>query len=692
MGSKIIKLFFMCIGFFIHCLGSDNATNLIIINDFSEKFEDEKAELQAMTVRLDQSLQENQLIMCSKYVVHTFQKIVNYVQTHLEAEFKDLKKIYDQFSKGQINKEQALELINQQPISIQKKCLFNIFMTHKNMIDSEQYIIKKITDDYVIFIPKSKYDEKNLDNQLGLNVSSLSNYDFNFIPSTSLLEWEKDYKLGKPSIISNEDYSWLIESSQSYNRGDYAFYYRDTGKILQQALKVVAPTSELLNMSKLAPLNVLLAGHGTKDEYISEISILKRPNELNSDFQKILNDLQNNFLVKSLTISSCYPGGSKNIKTFNIVNQFNNQNMEKISYPIIMQGSFELITYGYPSLLPFEDTHDYIKKYFNALNELPPDYSTAAKLSSKYLENNNLNRYANLVSIKMPHTSWFSPEIFDKSMQKITQIQSSTKKEFIINPDIKIILISANVIDSLKIVSSELMPKLFPMNYINQNYVIKSLNFNQQSSFSFQEAINYLSMSILPLSNVHESIRILIKELNAEGKFLYKDLYFFAHVNIKGSYQSGYMYTDIYGNTFINLWPFEQNSNPSYTSFEKQCTNDEKMFYEQAIGVKEIEHQSLLSIKNTEELEKNIAERNKPDFQIPEKVAKSRKMTEKKSDDEWVKDSVTKKWKIKDKFVHESPKLPLVRPKSLTMKEEHQHENYQKELTNSPGEVDFVHA
>ncbi|MBP6892365.1 hypothetical protein KBB68_02165 [Candidatus Babeliales bacterium] len=662
---------------------------MMILNDFDEKFTGSKSDQFPVLLDLQQALSDGVMTMCSRYTMNLMEKIVNHVQAHMKEDYPDFKKIYDEFHNNKRHVSEVFAFIRDNITDTYDKNLLKIFITYQDTVKWSTNFVKDVSNDYVLWIPQKLVSRDLDDDMLGLQISKLKDYTFEAIPEDSLTDFEQGRQ---KSVISTETMNWgrkRDEYARSMNFLAFNHYPAyDTTSVGQ---RLIAALNEIKPEHAQFLMNIYLIAHGS-DEFTAGISTSKPQKVKDSDFVKLLKDLQNNFLMKSLSITSCYSGGKKNIEAFKITNQFDNHDLEKISYPIIMGNSF----FSKEMNLHIKDYGDeYFNFYFYALNQTPPNYSQAATMTATGKTYSYDSReIVNLVSIKMPHTSWFTPEVFSRNMQKITQIQASIQKDITVPFHKKIILLSANIVDTINCTFS-FHTKFFPMNYVNQNYLIKRLNYVEEDSFNTIIPAN-LSKSFLSISSLKEPIRTVIQEIVVNKEVRCKNIYFFNYVtNELGHAMSGYMYTNIEGKVFKSTWFDDSRSSFNY---EVEATNEEKRWYQKGIeGVRKASEQGQ---KSTEELEKNLNKRNQSEFKISEKVEQSHKRTEERSDHDWVKDPETKKWKFQAKVNDEFLKIPFMKRDNastiLKETEDRQISNfaneYQEKTANSPREVDYIHV
>ena len=376
----------------------------------------------------------------------------------------------------------------------------------------------------------------------------------------------------------------------------------------------------------------MLAGHGSSNTMTAEISTLPNKNvdgsQAPSDFINVMNTFNNDFRTKLVSITSCYVGGKKIVDSYSAINQFNNTMLENLSYPIINRGSrFEATLVRSSRGFDYGESFgadDRFIRYFNLLNEIPPDYQKATKIMSQKLKEN----YA---SIKFPHTSWFSPVQYEKEVQEFSQVAMSTAKSPIsVSQDIRIILLGANYISQPIQLDGEFewdLPKFLPVNYYNQNYCLESLkilNINK----SFDQIF-----SLLIDSAVVESINVIFKQMQTKTG-IYKNVHVFTHqdINSDGSMLSGYIYTNAQGETKIASWESGQKMPASVRERDYDTVKAQ-------VRIDAIESK----------IKKGLPDALKPDAlknlsSVLEAKKSESNVTDVQSQSNWVKDPVTKKW------------------------------------------------
>ncbi|HSW76347.1 MAG TPA: hypothetical protein VLG50_04855 [Candidatus Saccharimonadales bacterium] len=583
-------------------LTEERVTNLMIINDVEENYnylqhirllKGSTLSLGAILRSFTESILENNYpILCTKTIWISMQ---NYIE---QLHSKIAKKPYMKF----LYYYESPDPIKWLYLTFLKAC-------------QDDYICKEVNSDFILFIPRKLIEQaqsiKIQELMLGLSFSNLPDYDYKTLPTDDV-------------------FRQTIKDAKSI------FQKNILGEILLDAMKkLFIDTSELSTLTSLPQeqsqsllpfFNIFIKGHGS-DTVTAEISILFRKKDANeiqtSDLLQFLQFFNNSVRTKSVTFFSCYPGGKKLLDTFKLTNQFNNINLEQIHYPLIFIGSFFTTIYKFYIYKPYKLFSQYfmgpsidykLTKYFNYLNQTPSDYIQAAHLiSDVYSPENNLLHPQNIVSIKMPHTSWFTPiKEVAKSEQIISQIEALTSPEIIIQKNTKVVLLSANLIPKIIVKSPNFM--LIPNNYHNQNYIIEKMyvdSYGFFQSFSLQSFIQKMfetEHSKYP----EENINIIIKELFVKNE-RYNNI--FITFNEEGILS--YIYTDPTGSTKSSI---KRKAYPKFTS-EKSFNPD---LLKKAIDAVEIV--ATKSIKSFDNLEKTLL--NTLSGDIPSKILESKKLHE----------------------------------------------------------------
>jgi hypothetical protein len=315
---------------------------------------------------------------------------------------------------------------------------FTAYVSYK-IILAYDYICKEVSPEFILFVPQELVDRQaeivdNLRNKPVLIGGAARN-----VAKAAVFKVgskEKDFLLGlKYSKLPDYRYEEFVSEEVAdliVQLAQLLAYYNQLGQHLLLVLQKLKIDEFQQNTLNLPVFNIVLCGHGDQNNVIAEIAIKSEKNVKGietSDFLEILKFFNHAMRVKSLAIIACYPGGKKMINTFNISNQFNNINLEQITYPIIFVGSFSTAT-NVPWMYqqPFSETavtlytkhflygtsdeayKSMYQNYFKNLNQMPSNYEGAAQVISGVTilghEVDNINNYA---SIKYPHTSWFVP-------------------------------------------------------------------------------------------------------------------------------------------------------------------------------------------------------------------------------------------------------------------------------------------
>lgn len=523
--------------------------------------------------------------------------------------------------------------------------LFTMFTLYK-LAMANNYICKDVSAEFILFIPQYLTTHPALDNQLytatnqaetssqdifiGLRYSQAKNFDLQ-----TLLTVDQAKKFAAELI-----------STKKINQNYYSTGPKDLGKELHSLLSSISIKRGSLkpnfqdHYAEILPIfNIFITGHGSPDITANiDTTIIKRTktiaaksksgkpetkiiNYQSSDFLDIIKLLNNQLFMKSLTFLSCYPGGKKIKKEFEISSKFQNQNLEDINYPIMLLGSTFAPTTGafmLSALPPFHNTNvsnsiyiaqklygpakideqEAFVQFFNFLNtdttyekfetvtnkkrtqhyrlqdankklsaneifsHAKPSYLYAANVFANIYDDTTKkmvpSQFANYVLIKFPHTSWFTPARFKKLIIKLSQISSSTTAQVTIPRDTQAILMDANWIQSSITIEDPAQISFIPINYLNQNYVFEAIKTTQKL------ALNQFIKQFFMIEQIAEPINILIKNLTL-GNDTYTNVYIFIHNDFgaKGT-RNGYIATTGSSEPLMTSWlnsnAFEINS------------------------------------------------------------------------------------------------------------------------------------
>ncbi len=311
------------------------------------------------------------------------------------------------------------------------KGLFTFYVSYQIIVEHD-YDCRVVSDDFLLFVPKDLVPQtiqntKDANAYLGLSYVDLKFYDYK--------------KFVTEEEIRN---SFKVTYEQLKNNS--------LGFFLLNALKNLRSLNNV-NIADDPFFNILIYGHGSSS-CVAEIStvLVQDGNKVkSSDLLKILDFFNYSMRTKSVGFLSCYSGGKKIVEAFDVSNQFNNINLEKLSYTIIFVGTFFASTYGVSKIeLPFLEknpklyTSNFLyglpdssksncyRNYFKALHDDPINYEKAAQSISDVFDFKNkkinFDVISNYVSIKYPNTSWFTP-VELKTEQERENVQFAEMKK-----------------------------------------------------------------------------------------------------------------------------------------------------------------------------------------------------------------------------------------------------------------------
>jgi|GEM_PF-5796944 len=310
----------------------------------------------------------------------------------------------------------------------------------------------------------------------------------------------KDYCLLVPLRLQNKDigirYLSLADTKSPLSLQEWQRSHSiSTNVALLKALTILHKDVKKITNSSF---NIFLTGHGWHDK-TAALSIVQDGNQ-KSEFVQVLEWLNNHINMKSLTLSSCYPGGGKYLKEFNIDNKYVNHALENIAYPIIKQGSFGIVSYAVSA--------SFFTEYFAALHEKLIDYQRLFVL----LEGSR--PIYNMMSIRLPHTSWWlMGHQLVKQLYEIRPITALTKKEIVVPVGKQYILLQANEVTTIKL--DKPVP-ILPVNYHDQTYYIKNVIVESQPrerNGLFDELPHHADKHIERfIQTMHEMLPVLFSE------------------------------------------------------------------------------------------------------------------------------------------------------------------------------------
>lgn len=375
-------------------------------------------------------------------------------------------------------------------------------------------------------------------------------------------------------------------------------------------------------------INVYLTGHGSyAGSYGSPHSVnliagisFDAQNNQQSDFERLLHVLSMGYVTQTLTIDSCFTGGSFK----QIVTNFKNQAFfENISYPILlMSGLFAMSNTSFS--LPFslnvskEEFPDYIytinnnyfygpkKKYpgdknsyvnfFNYLNHTEtyqvnatkteqaysytaykPEYTKAIdSISELFYEGNYVLRLNNIAFVRLPRSSWASTLELDKRIKTITPILAATAKNgIVIGEDVSITLLSTPYVQ-------------YPITIKGAGWIVPTIigsTIGDRIYYCIEEIISPNDINDLGetffnselLNNLAQSFVMLIKKATCGKKQYSNIILFFNHFEGDKS-ESGTKTTqvDSLDELYLNekMGEYENRHTPAYEYSETLYKND----------------------------------------------------------------------------------------------------------------------
>lgn len=483
---------------------------------------------------------------------------------------------------------------------------FKVYSLYQYIIKSNNYI--SYTDpnnDFILFIPHNLIQENQDETErfLGMNLKSfLQPYNYQTAPLKSLTQKQLDSINEDPTIIGT--------------------------KLIQFLSKLFITKHQYeVSLNRNPPkYNIALSGHGSPDTMVAEVSIQSKDKKP-SDFKRLLQLLNNNIQVHTLSILSCYPGGKKLQTAFQTMSQYHNPFLGSLHYTILLIGSLMTPTYApqLPIDIPSNLEADKVQHYLHSNTELfGPDQrktiwkaffktlNTPAQNMHHYLQaaetinsitSGILPMYENYVLVKYPHTEWFTPATHPQTID-ITETKSHTK-QLTISSTKQFAMLSTNYIP--RTITFEYNPEqsnhtnatLMPQQFLNQNYLIEHLVFHNVTTnkpLPLEEVIKQLIAGKLFASKISEPINIVIKKLDSTNKnnkaVQYHNVYLFIHnTTIKQTTSkknlfrkktesekaiTGYIYTDDNNVTQIVYWPSNESIEFDEPTITQKIFNNEQ--------------------------------------------------------------------------------------------------------------------
>lgn len=548
--------------------------NLVIFNSFTERNSDRP--FPPVTGMLAQALCDNQLIICTKQLWHTFQqihkKLTTFDQSHniLQQEFK---KIVQEFNKinpilNQNKDNQSKLLTKLQPITktLTSSPYWNLFSsdlvyyTAYEIMKAQSYMCKEINDDYLLFIPKN------------LTIIELS-------PETQNIAREafinpKNFTIGM-NFVRLPNYNHVEENVPS--------------KSIRYSLSATLETIALKPLiwkkygdqiySALPRMNVFIMAHGTYAPIqIAEMS--------ESAFISSLDVLNHAYDTKCLTIISCFAGGviQKAIESLK-----NKHFFDAIPYPIVLgaglfttfrqiKGRILMSTneeildsiYNLNDVLMYGPAKQWnhnglFNQFFDYLNQTEtysitsknyrfqvdekthsqryhytahkPAYTEAVQLFNQTADA-NVARLNNVFVIRYPNTrNWFAISNINSKIKEITWIDAATKSlEISIPAEVQDIFLKTSYIPIPIFIQGNLkemfiIPTIIHKELLQRvDYYIEKLQTNNDYTIIDLVHTIFEEKSIRYLA---QPFAIFIKQLTL-GNNKYSDVLFFVQGDTKG--------------------------------------------------------------------------------------------------------------------------------------------------------------
>ena len=492
-------------------------------------------------------------------------------------------------------------------IKNQLQLLFTIYTLYQ-IILANNYTCKEITDDFILFIPKQLLEQPVLDQKLiqtieqenitdkdiwlGLKYSSCNDYKYlEFLTqdqTINLANRLKDQKKAYDKLLDNKTIGILL--------------YDALEKLIIKKSKITKDFKDYL-VEILPNFNIFLTGHGSKNYFTAELSTELTNNK--SEFLDILTIFNNHLLMKSLTIYSCYPAGSKLVNSFDITSKIQNPILEKLTYPIIIIGitlASVSSSYTIAKLPPFnnENIKNYIYqaqqkygpgkdnnqepfiRFFNFLNNTTTYEKFETTTKSKNPTDGNIKHYKITNVNKNTNEAFTTPTpLFLEAVNVLCDIYDNKKQinknmlsdyalikypntEWFVPADFNKIVKKLSSISMLAKETVNIIPEtqviLMDANIIKATIVIPnknipafiSANYLKQSYIFDKIVINQTTKletfikQFFTIQNIAEQISIIIKELII-GSLKFSNVFIFVHDDIfsqqkETSFKNGYAF------------------------------------------------------------------------------------------------------------------------------------------------------
>jgi len=267
----------------------------------------------------------------------------------------------------------------------------------------ERWIIKRINDSLVLFIPKSYLESSDT-------------------PSNHMEQYHKDLEL-----LSEEELKLGLKvnhmetiSIEQIDRQPRLTYFSDD-YFIDAMSSIFCTKSDYKNVKMNDPKWIIyIDGHGAINTSIVGLSL--------NGFQQFLNFLENKIKTQSLIYSSCFGLGVNSDKIFG---NMKSPARYQYSFPIIAQGVRDTATTKIPPFVAADlwQKSKEIKLYTHV------NFFSLFKIAEKINKGNykgcmhtNLEGPHNILQIKLPNIEWFSAETIDNKIVSVGSILVKTTK------------------------------------------------------------------------------------------------------------------------------------------------------------------------------------------------------------------------------------------------------------------------
>lgn len=563
--------------------------NLVICNDCSE---DKVGD--AIGFDLLSALMEKQLVICTKklfntlssaYEVYKNNETYKNLQKTVKKNKNDIKALFVEINKnfGHMKGDhEKLGMI----------AAYDIFLAHG-------YMCKELEHDYLLFIPPHLCNFSSQKDALVEEVEKILGVSVSNLGLTAC-----DLRLGmKVAVLTNFDYTKPIDCSSMSSSADLSDSQQDDvncvpcngEKLLisalssisfkKQGLSFLAPDKKDLVDACLPRMNVFLVGHGSYEEAYEDNTIagLSIGASGSDDFEQFLKCLNQDYVVQSLTLFTCFAGLNIN----NLLKEFANKRfLAQASYPILFtSGLFasstsndfdltlnvseqELPKYLYTinkkhlygpkkiygdkgmfgqffEYLNHVESYDVAAKKFKhkvegdaatqsaaySYTTLKPEWKKAVDVLTELFKEGKVKQLENITFIKFPNVEWVSlPELDDRIMT-ITSIKAATAQNGITVPEkVSIVLLQTPYVPYPVILKNNKLGTKDQDFWIVPTIIgedikgVVEYSFEEIRCFCDINSFGRMFFNSELLDNLEQSFFVLIKKVVCEKKE-YKDVF-----------------------------------------------------------------------------------------------------------------------------------------------------------------------